>query len=187
MPVPTAIPPASLPLELRSALHAALPHFRSVTAPTVVANLTKNPAQTISRQSTPSGGGLARDSSPLHSRPRPSAPAPSSRRPQRACPELAEEPALSLSKGGSSPRPPSHRNLARTHPASPQEFFRKNSYRARGPRLPGARIRSTVHPIPTTRYPEPAAHLGGYLWRAPHAHDSARLRDPRRQPARRDN
>ena len=67
----------------------------------------------------------------------PAAPRPSYRRPQKACPELAERACPEPVEGESSLRRPNRRppGPAKNHPAAPQEFFGKNSYCARGPQI----------------------------------------------------
>ena len=142
----------------------------------------KKAAQTVS--------GLARDSSPLH-------PRLSSRGTPRACPELDEgggpssavipsasppllssltslsslllQPSSRRPQPGSSPRPPSHQKLARNHPKSPQEFFRKNSYAHETPQFPApSPSPSGLTPLPSSLSPSTR---------------SPRLSWPRRRPS----
>ena len=148
----------SLPLEtppphpLATPAHPALPEpsCRPLTAPTVVANPPKNPAQAISRQPAPRGGGLARDSSPFtptqfpppgtspQSRPIPPT-APYRAAPHRPAPRpaLATPPPQDFTHPRHTPVRPSPPVPWRVpaspeeRPAAPQEFFGKNSYCAR--------------------------------------------------------
>ena len=86
-----------------------LPH----TTPAVGANPPENPAQAISRQPAPSGGGLARDSSPF-------TPAPPGPRPAAHSCHTPVRPTSAMAW-----RVPA---AAENRPAAPQEFFGKNSY-----------------------------------------------------------
>ena len=83
------------------------------TTPAVGANPPENPAQAISRQPAPSGGGLARDSSPF-------TPAPPGPRPAaHSChTPVRPRPAAAWCVPAA----------AKNRPAAPQEFFGKNSY-----------------------------------------------------------
>ena len=120
------------------------PSGRPFPAPTVVAHPPKKSAQTVSRQPAPSGGRLARDSSPLHPQPNSAAAHPPSAppyprprlaaspsvppRPRPTAPARPRPPAPHLGPsvaGHGLPRPQFSRKMP---PAPPQEFFGKNSY-----------------------------------------------------------
>ena len=157
---------------------------RPLTAPTFLADPPKNPPQAISRQPAPRGGGLARDSSPFT----PTQFPPPGTRPQlRPTPATAgcragasrpaSRPGLATSprQDLAPPRPAAHpchtpvppspgvaRRVpasAKRRPAAPQEFFGKNSYCARDPRL----RRSGLYPSPapaSTPPPRPSTLAG---------------------------
>ena len=110
----------------------------------------KKSAQTVSGQPAPSGGRLARDSSPLHPQPNSTArrpppappdPRPGSPRRSPSHPGRAPPPCQDLTHPRHTPSPVpvpirSHSSSLsplpfRPRPAAPQEFFRKNSYCAR--------------------------------------------------------
>ena len=96
----------------------------------------KNPAQAISRQPAPKGGGLARDSSPFTpTRIRPLA-TPACRATPHPQPPAHHPPHHpSPSNPSFQPLPTAPQNPAKSHSAAPQEFLRRNSYCARGPNL----------------------------------------------------
>ncbi len=89
----------------------------------------KNPAQAISGQPAPRGGGLARDSSPFTpTRIRPLATAACRATPHPQPPAQHPPHHASPSNPSFQPLPTAPQNPAKNHPVAPQEFFRKNSY-----------------------------------------------------------
>ena len=175
--LPLATPPLH-PLATPAHPASSAPSCRPLAAPPFVANPPKNPAQAISRQPAPSGGGLARDSSPFtptqfpppgtRPRPRPTpatagcragASRPASR------PGLTTPPWQNLTHPRHTPIRPSPPVLwrvpasAEKRPAAPQEFFGKNSYCARGPRFRRSAQRHSPAPA-STPPPRPSTLAG---------------------------
>ena len=97
-------PSTPTPRRVRALSVPPAPPSRPRTAPTLVANPPKNPAQAISRQPAPSGGGLARDSSPF---------TPTQFPPPGTRPQLRPTPATAGCRASAS-RPASRPGLATT-------------------------------------------------------------------------